>query len=132
MPNCVQDGTRSRPNGAAETLRHQKGENKERKTHAFLYKGIYFHRIALGRSFPMRIFSADNLVYYLPILCPVEVGFHRCYDRDLATHIPYFSFVLAPQSRQIRWHYLSSKKASTRCFSHQHFLFRQQCSILLN
>ena len=41
----------------------------------------------------------------------------------MATHIPYFSFVLAPQSRQIRWHYLSSKKASTRCFSHQHFLF---------
>ena len=39
--------------------------NKERKTHAFLYKGIYFHRIARGRSFPMRIFSADNLVYYL-------------------------------------------------------------------
>lgn len=44
----------------------------------------------------------------MPILCPVEVGFHRCYDRDLATHIPYFSFVLAPQSRQIRWHYLLS------------------------
>lgn len=58
----------------------------------------------------------------MPILCPVEVGLHRCYDRDLATHIPYFSFVLAPQSRQIRWHYLSSKKVSTRCFSHQHFL----------
>ena len=60
VPNCVQDGTRYRPNGAAETLRNK----QERKTHAFLYKGIYFHRIALGRSFPMRIFSANNLVYY--------------------------------------------------------------------
>ena len=64
VSNCVQDGTRSQPNGAAETLRHQEGENKERKTRAFLYKGIYFHHIALSRSFPMRIFSADNLVYY--------------------------------------------------------------------
>ena len=23
----------------------------------------------------------------MSILCPVEVGFHRCYDRDLTTHL---------------------------------------------
>ena len=60
MPNCVQDGTHFRPNGAAETLRTTKG----RKTHAFLYVDEYFHRIALSRSFPMRIFTVNNLVCY--------------------------------------------------------------------
>ena len=60
----------------------------------------------------------------MPILCPVEVGIHRCYDRDLATQYPYFSLDLAPQSRQIPMVLFIVGRAPTRCFSHQHFLFR--------
>ena len=83
---------------------------------------LYFNCLLFSRFGDNIFIPLFTRLLAVPILCPVEVGFHRCYDRDLATHIPYFSFVLAPQSRQIRWHYLSSKKASTRCFSHQHFL----------
>ena len=39
VPNCVQDGTRYRPNGAAETLRNK----QERKSHVVLYTDAYFH-----------------------------------------------------------------------------------------
>ena len=80
----------------------------------------HFKRLRVSNPSFCAVLVAPNT---LPILCPAEVGTRRYYDRDLVTHYPYFSFILAPQSRQIRWHCLSSKKVSTRCFSHQYFLY---------
>ena len=46
---------------ASQGRQYGVGFYKERKTHAFFYVYEYFHRIAHSRSFPMRIFTVNNL-----------------------------------------------------------------------